>query len=168
MIRAATILLFVLVAAGCAGGEGSGTPDRPSGPEKPRELPVERVSSGAPGQGPVRPRVIIASSAEVLSREIGGNVPDSGEGTYMAVYWGRKPTGGYSLAVESARLEGNTVTVTLATKEPSPDAMVTQALTYPYAVATLEDLDPEGKRFDFADEEGRKLDWEVRLARVPS
>ena len=164
MIRAATILLLLLVTVGCAAGGGSGTQDRPSRPEKPRELPVERLSSDAPGQGPERPRAIIASSAEALSREIGGNVPSSGKGTYMAVYWGRKPTGGYSLAIESARLEGDAVTVTLALKEPPPDAMVTQALTYPYAVAAVRGLDPEGKRFDFVDREGRELDWEVRRA----
>jgi hypothetical protein len=164
MIRAATILLVLLVTVGCSAGEGSGSSDGPSRPEETRELPVERVSSGAPGQGPERPRAIVASSAGVLSREIGGNVPNSGEGTYVAVYWGRKPTGGYSLAVESARLEGDAVTVTLALKEPSPDAMVTQALTYPYAVAAVRDLDPEGKRFVFVDKEGQELNWEVRRA----
>ena len=165
MIRAATILLSLLVTAGCSTGDGSGASDRPSEPEsveEPRELPLEQVSSGEPGQGPERPRVILAPSADALSGEIGGNVPDSGAGTYLAAYWGRKPTGGYSLAVKSARLQKNEVTVTLALKEPSPDAMVTQALTYPYAVAVLGDLDPEGKRFSFVDGEGEKLDWEVR------
>ena len=107
---------------------------------------------------------MLASSAGALSREIGVDVPDAGEGAYLAAFWGRKPTGGYSLAVESARLEGNAVTVTLALKEPPPDAMVTQALTYPYAVAAVGELDPEGKRFAFVDKEGRALDWEVRLA----
>ena len=165
MIRTANILLLLLVAAGCSADEGSGKSERPTETlQKPRELPVERLSSGAPGRGPERPRAIVASSAEALSREIGGNVPSSGKGAYMAVYWGRKPTGGYSLAVESARLEGDAVTVTLALKEPPPDAMVTQALTYPYAVAAVRGLDPEGKRFDFVDREGRELDWEVRRA----
>ena len=159
MIRAATILLFLLVAAGCSTGNGSGASDRPS---EPRELPLKQISSGEPGQGPERPQVVLAPSAEALSAEIGGNVPRSGEGMYLAVYWGRKPTGGYSLAVKSARLEGKAVTVTLALREPPPDAMVTQALTYPYAVAVLGDPDPEGKRFSFVDGEGEKLDWEVR------
>lgn len=165
MIRAATLLLSLFLTAGCSAGDGSGASESPpETTQKPRELPVERVSSGTPGQGPARPRVVVASSAEVLSREIGGAVPDSGEGTYLAAYWGQKPTGGHSLAVESARLEGDAVTVTLALKEPPPDAMVTQALTYPYAVAAVRGLDPEGKRFDFVDREGRELDWEVRRA----
>jgi len=92
-------------------------------------------------------------------------VQDSGEGTYLAAYWGEKPTGGYSLAVRSARLEGDRVKVRLALEEPPPDAFVTQALTYPYAVAVVWGLDPEGKDFLFVDQRGRRLDWPVR--RVP-
>jgi hypothetical protein len=108
--------------------------------------------------------VILAPSAGALSRAVGANVPDSGEGTYLAAYWGEKPTGGYSLAVESARLEGDRVTVQLPLKEPPPDALVTQALTYPYAVGVLRDLDPRGKQFYFADQRGRELGWSVRPA----
>ncbi len=80
----------------------------------------------------------------------------------MISYWGEKPTGGYSLAVESARIEGDQVTVRLRLKEPLPGAMVTQALTYPYAVAVVRDVDLQGKEFSFVDQDGRKLDWPVR------
>jgi PrcB C-terminal len=158
MVRAGTIALLLL-AAGCSVGNGS----EPS-TDAPRDLRVARISSGAPGQGPERPRVILAPSAGALSRAVGANVPDSGEGTYLAAYWGEKPTGGYSLAVESARLEGDRVTVQLLLKEPPPDALVTQALTYPYAVGVLRDLDPRGKQFYFADQRGRELGWSVRPA----
>jgi hypothetical protein len=82
---------------------------------------------------------------------------------YLA-YWGEKSTGGYSLVVESARLEGGRVTVTLALREPPRDAIVTQALTYPYAVAVVRDLDPRGKDLSFTDQNGRELGWPVRLA----
>jgi hypothetical protein len=80
----------------------------------------------------------------------------------MIAYWGEKPTGGYSLAVESARVEGDKVTVRLRLKEPPPDAMVTQALTYPYAAAVVRDVDLQGKEFSFVEKDGRKLDWPVR------
>jgi hypothetical protein len=72
-----------------------------------------------------------------------------------------KPTGVYSLAVESARLEGDRVTVRLALQEPPPDAILTQALTYPYAVALVRDLAPRGKDFSFVDQNGQELDWPV-------
>ncbi len=179
MLRVATTLLFLIIAVGCSASDGSGASDRTTAPEsseettresseettaQTRELRVEVISSDAPGQGPERPRVILAPSADALSREIGARVPDSGEGTYLAAYWGEKPTGGYSLTVRSARLQGERVTVELALEEPSPDAMVTQALTYPYAVVVVRDLDPEGKRFSFVTGEGRELDWPVRRA----
>jgi PrcB C-terminal len=156
MVRVGTLALLLLLAAGC-----SPVNDSPS--EAPRDLRVERISSGAPGQGPEQPRAILAPSAAALSEASGANVPDSGNGTYLAVYWGRKPTGGYSLAVESARLEADRVTVRLALKEPPRDAIVTQALTYPYAVAVVRDLDPRGRAFSFTDQSGRGLGWPVRL-----
>jgi hypothetical protein len=37
---------------------------------------------------------------------------------YLTCYRGEKPTGGFSLGVESARLEGSRVTVRLALEEP--------------------------------------------------
>jgi PrcB C-terminal len=156
VVRAGTVALLLLLAAGCSAGN-----DTPS--EAPRDLRVERISSGAPGQGSEQPRVVVAPSAAALSEATGANVPDSGEGTYLAACWGEKPTGGYSLAVESARLEGDRVIVRLVLKEPPRDAIVTQALTYPYAVAVVRDLDPRGKDFSFTDQNGRELAWPVRL-----
>ena len=129
---------------------------------EPRNLKVEGIFSGAPGQGPQSPRVVVAPSASALSKELGVEIPDSGEGIYLISYWGEKPTGGYSLAVESARLEGDRLTVRLKLKEPPPDAMVTQALTYPYAAAVVRDADLQGKEFSFVEGDGRKLDWPVR------
>ena len=69
-------------------------------------------------------------------------LPDSGRGAYLTCYWGEKTTGGYSLGVESARLEGDRVTVALALEEPPSDVILTQALTYPYAMALVPDIDP--------------------------
>jgi hypothetical protein len=154
MIRLRAIALLLLLAAGCSAGN-----DPPS--EASRDLRVERISSGAPGQGPEQPRIILAPSAAALSEAIGANVPGSGTGTYLAAYWGEKPTGGYSLAVEFARLEGDRVTVRLVLKEPPRDAIVTQALTYPYVVAVVRNLDPRGKDFSFTDQNDRELGWPV-------
>jgi hypothetical protein len=152
MLGAGLVMLLLLL-AGCSTGDGS---------EEPRDLRVERISSDAPGQGPRQPRAVVATSAAALSGEVGANVPDSGSGTYLAAYWGEKPTGGYSMSVRSARLEGSRVTVRLALKEPPRDAILTQALTYPYAVAVIRELDPGGKDFSFVDENGRELGWPVR------
>jgi hypothetical protein len=168
MIRAGTVALFLLLVAGCSLGSGTEPPSGNSSettgaPEVPRDLHVEQISSGAPGQGFEHPRIILAPSATALSRAIDARVPDSGEGTYVAAYWGEQPTGGYSVAVQSARLQGDRVMVRLFLREPPPDAIVTQALTYPYAVAVVRDLDPRGRHFSFTDRNGRELGWPVRL-----
>lgn len=169
-------LLLALLAAACSASGPEQSADKPSGstdassettepPEEQRDLLVEQISSGVPGQGPESPEVTLAPSAADLSSATGTVVaPNSGDGTYLAVYWGLKPTGGYSLAVESARLEGNRVTVRLALQEPPPDAILTQALTYPYAMAVIRDLDLLEKDFSFVDQEGQELGWPVRRA----
>jgi hypothetical protein len=153
------LMVLLLLVAGCSADDSS---EIPEASEEPRDLRVEQLSSEEPGQGPRQPRAIVASSAAALSGATGASVPDSGSGTYLAAYWGRKPTGGYSMSVRSARLEGNKVTVRLALKEPPRDAILTQALTYPYAVAVIRGLSPEQKDFSFVDEEGRELGWPVR------
>ncbi len=161
MVRTSLVLLSLLLAA-CSAAGNSGGDSQNQRPAEPRDLRVEGISSGAPGQGPQSPRVLASPSASSLSKEIGVQIPDSGRGVYMISYWGEKPTGGYSLAVESARIEGDQVTVRLRLKEPPPGAMVTQALTYPYAAAVVRDVDLQGKEFSFVDQDGRKLDWPVR------
>jgi protease stability complex PrcB-like protein len=157
------MLVLLLLAAGCSAGDDGSAPSSETAetPEEPRGLPVERISSNAPGQGPRRPSVILAHSASTLSRGLGAEIPDSGRGTYLISYWGEKPTGGYSLTVESARLRGNRITVRLALEEPPPDAILTQALTYPYVVAVVRDVDPQ-KDFSFVDQNRRELGWPVR------
>ena len=159
MARASLVLLSLLLAACSAAGSKDSPEEKPA---KPRDLRVERISSGAPGEGPQGPRVVVAASASALSKELGAEIPNSGEGIYLLSYWGEKPTGGYSLAVESARLGEDRLTIRLMLKEPPPDAMVTQALTYPYAAAVVEDVSLQRKEFSFVDQDGRKLDWPVR------
>jgi PrcB C-terminal len=160
-------MVILLLVAGCSAGGGSepsadAASETTEASEEPRDLQVDRISSDEPGQGPQRPRAVVAPSATALSEAIGANIPDSGSGTYLVAYWGEKPTGGYSMSARSARLEGSRVTVRLSLREPPRDAILTQALTYPYAVAVIRDLNPEGKDFSFMDEEGRELDWQVR------
>src|SRR3712207_6950566 len=97
MLRVGLAVILLLV-AGCSGGGSEPSAEEASettgASEEPHDLRVERISSGEPGQGPRRPRAVVAPSAAALSEAIGANVPDAGGGTYLAVYSGRKPTGG--------------------------------------------------------------------------
>lgn len=162
MVRVGPILLLILLSACSA----TGAPDRSDGgsPEaqEPRDLRVERVASGAPGEGPRDPRVVLAPSAEALSREIGAQIRGSGGGTYLVVYGGQRPTGGYSVGLAGARVEGELVTVRVSQEGPPPDAIVTQSLTYPYEVSVLRGVAPGGKSFSFVDGDGGELGWPVR------
>ncbi len=161
MARLGPILLLILLSA-CS-TTGGPDPSDGSSPE-PRNLRVERVAAGAPGEGPPRPRVVVAPSAEALSEEFGAEIRGSGEGTYLLAHRGEQPTGGYSVGVARARVEGDRVIVRLSLEDPPPDAMVTQSLTYPYEISLLRGLSPEGKSFSFVNGNGEKLDWPVRRA----
>jgi len=162
MVRVGPILILILLSA-CS---TTGNPDPSDGgsPEtsEPRDLRVERVAAGAPGEGPRRPQVVLAPSAKALSRELGAEIRGSGEGTYLVAYRGERPTGGYSLGVAGARVEEDRVTVRLSLEEPPSDAIVTQSLTYPYEISVLHGVAPEGKSFSFVDGDGERLDWPVR------
>jgi hypothetical protein len=154
----AAAALLVLLLAGCSAGDGPDASPGQTGSGTARELSVEQIASDAPGRGSDHPQVVLARSSAALSQATGMEIPNPGQGTYLAAYWGAKPTGGYSVSVRGARAEGDRVTVRLALERPPPDAIVTQAFTYPYAVALLRDLDPRGKDFSFVDLEGRGLD----------
>ena len=49
----------------------------------------------------------------------------------VAVFLGQKPTGGYSVTIQSVRLIEKTLQVTYAEKSPSPDSITTQVISYP-------------------------------------
>lgn len=51
--------------------------------------------------------------------------------TIVTILAGEKPTGGYAVEVITVERAGNTCTVRYKVEAPAPDAMVTQALTYP-------------------------------------
>lgn len=127
------------------------------------DIAVEQLVSQAPGQGQKHPQVLLTSSASALSSATEIRVPDAGGGTYLAIFWGEKPTGGYSLEIRSVRAAGDRVKVHLSLKEPPEDAMVTQILTYPYAVAVVRNEDLAQREVFLENQGGRSLDWPVRV-----
>ena len=61
--------------------------------------------------------------------------------TYIGVFSGRKNTGGYLIKVLHVEdIEGKTV-VTVQEISPKPSAIVTQAITYPYTVIRLKEIE---------------------------
>ena len=73
--------------------------------------------------------------------------------TYVLISAGQKPTGGYSIEVESAtQVAPGTVYITARVIHPAPDAMVTQALTYPQVLLKLQAKDIKEVQGDILDE----------------
>ncbi|MGE5397753.1 MAG: protease complex subunit PrcB family protein, partial [Chitinophagales bacterium] len=64
------------------------------------------------------------------------------KGNKITVYWGEKPTGGYSISITSQKRNGNTLNVYYKLKKPAAGAMVSQAITHPQATAKI----PAGKQ----------------------
>lgn len=154
-MRALVILLFIFFAAGCsAGTSGETTAGQVS-----RTLEVEQLASGE--RGPDEERVVVASSASRLASATGVGVPEAGEGVYVLAGAGQQPTGGYAVEVESARRIGDRVSIRLSVTGPGPDQIATQALTYPYAVAVIRNLEAEGLDFSIVDSSGEPLGWPV-------
>lgn len=54
--------------------------------------------------------------------------------TYIVVFMGKVPTGGYSLEIKGQKENKGTVFVDLIFKKPAKDAMLSQVETYPYIV----------------------------------
>lgn len=169
------LLLALLLAAGCAGGGTDGDPSSPpettdSGPAESTEAAPETTQEGGTTQEDGTTEELsggvsieqASSGSDGLSQRQVVVAPDAGEGKYLAAFWGEKPTGGYTVEILSARTEGSQILVRLALMEPPPDAMVAQALTYPYAAAVLRGVDPGEKEFVLVTQDGREIGWPVR------
>lgn len=69
----------------------------------------------------------------------GGEIPavDFESESVVFLLAGPKPTGGWTIEVQGATLEGETLVVDAAIQAPPPDAIVTQAFTSPFAVVAV-------------------------------
>jgi hypothetical protein len=129
------------------------------------DLAVEQIHAdpGAGAQGPPFPQVYVSSSAQALSQGLSDAlaldvaVTDSGGGTYIAACVGLKPSGGFSVAIRSARRSEDHVAVRLSIQEPGRDGFSIQVITAPFAVALIRDVDPGGRTFSFEAD----LNWEI-------
>jgi hypothetical protein len=109
----AAALLFALACNGSEGPEEVTLPD---------ELPVE-----------------VQSWIDAATDNFGGQTFVHEDILYLLVTYGEKPTGGYVVEITEITEEDGKLIVTAHFAEPGEDEMVTQALTYPYDLAMLED-----------------------------
>ncbi len=112
MFLAATIL-FVLAC------DGADTPEEITLPD---ELPAE-----------------VQAWIDAATDDFGGQTFIHEGVLYLLVTYGEKPTGGYDVEITDITEEEGKLVVTAYFTEPGEDDMVTQALTYPYDLAMLDD-----------------------------
>ena len=62
---------------------------------------------------------------------------------YILVTYGEKPTGGYTVEVVNIDDKPETLEITVKFSEPEPGQMVTQAITYPYDLKTINPTNKE-------------------------
>lgn len=120
------------------GGSGSASSTGGASGSAPSTGGASQPSTG--GAVPIRPADLPASLAAWASstgQVPGGVAQYEGGYLYVMVTGGQRPTGGYSVAIHSVQVEGQTVRVTASLHSPAPDQMVTQALTYPKAYAMV-------------------------------
>lgn len=60
---------------------------------------------------------------------------------YLLITEGAKPTGGYAIEVTNVTQEEESLIIHVQSKEPGPEDLVTQAITYPFDLIILEDKD---------------------------
>jgi len=72
---------------------------------------------------------------------------DFAENVVVFLFAGQRNTGGWSVDPKSVTIEGDTAVIDAAVTGPPPDAMVTQALTYPYAVVAVRSRDVKNVRW---------------------
>lgn len=62
---------------------------------------------------------------------------DIQQSNFIILNMGEKPTGGYSIGIDSVIETPQNIEITVKEISPSPDAMVTQGITYPYCVVKI-------------------------------
>ena len=129
-MRMAALWVACVTAAGCFAGaadENQGLRDlgrgQRSGVRKAEQLVIQTPEAWQ--------KLWAEHTAKVEPRPPLPNV-DFNREMVIAVFMGEKPTGGYSIQVTGVKASENALTVTYRTKQPPPDAIVTQALTQPF------------------------------------
>lgn len=147
-----TVILIglLLIGPGCAGTkkENKSLENSPAGEQK---KAGEQAKTPAPAEKKYPPEV--ANWIEVLKPIYAGSFTESGGKTYILLSWGRKKTGGYQVERVDLKDNGDKVILTARFKEPPKGSMLTQVLTTPYLVETV---NHPVKEVQFADADGKE------------
>ncbi len=128
VVTVSMITAAFLMIAGC------GVPTDPLEPAEPGEV-TEPEEIELPDQLPAEVEMWIEQSKERFMAQALEH-----EGIlYLLVTYGEKPTGGYTVEITEITEKEDRVVVTAHFTEPGEDDVVTQALTYPFDLAMMDD-----------------------------
>lgn len=149
----AALFVFLVTLAGCATdtiGE--------DGAVQSSSVSMRILTTGSYAAAtPEKPAAVLVRSAEefprVWSETVGGGeLPrvDFAAESVVILLAGQKSSGGWSVEPRGVRAEGGVLVVDAAIKSPPPDAVVTMALTSPFAVIAVgsKSVDRDASRFD--------------------
>ncbi|TDA64068.1 MAG: protease complex subunit PrcB family protein [Clostridia bacterium] len=121
-VRKSYLILILVLMAMLAGCGGSTAPNSPG-----EEVPWEEVAvENMPEE--------IQKWVEENYRERGNYSHFTAEGGYFLVAWGEQPTGGYRVVIAEITSTADGLEVVASLHPPQPGEMVTQVITYPYAL----------------------------------
>ena len=112
---------------------------------------ISRGPNAASRSGPVA--ILATTEADYRSRWsslVGrGDAPavDFSRSVVVFLLAGERNTGGWSVEPKGVTVEGTTAVVDAEVRGPAPDMIVTQALTYPYAVVSIDSRDVDTVRW---------------------
>lgn len=84
--------------------------------------------------------IVMLQNDETLKGKIGATATDTAN--FVILNMGEKSSGGYSIGVDSVVETADKIIIKIKENKPAPGAMVTQAITYPYAVVRINSKKP--------------------------
>jgi hypothetical protein len=91
------------------------------------------------GELPEEIRTIVDSRPGDASSHV---LPGPDGSQYLYIGLGRRPTGGYGIAIQDIKRENEGLIITYKEIKPAEGAMVTQAITYPWIVIKVDSTLP--------------------------
>lgn len=131
------IAMSILLLAGCSlAVNDTGPPSPESDPEP--DLPEYEIIEDLALLPEVVQNIISYLKAERGFFIFNPQDYDTGGDYYLLVFSGEKPTGGYTISVNSVQLESQTLKIIVEEKEPKASDPVIQVLTYPFTSVKLD------------------------------
>ncbi|MCS1350175.1 protease complex subunit PrcB family protein [Mechercharimyces sp. CAU 1602] len=155
-----TMLSFVLILAGC--GTGNAPDESTNNDSSTGTQSSQEAESGGENGTMVYEKVTakqlpdtVKAKVNEIKEEGGGHSISENEQTYLILGLGQRNTGGYQIEVTKVERKEDTVHVYAQEVTPPEGAMVTQAITYPTTVISLDNVDEQEVEFTYHIEEAK-------------